>query len=142
MLKTLIKNNITKRKCFAFSISNGINKNLFNFILIVFMLVLPILSLADDIQPIDQGVKIVNPLAKASTIGGLIKTILEGVIQIGMPIIALAIIYCGFLFVSAQGNSEKLNEAKRALTYTLIGAALLLGSWGIAQLISSTVLAL
>ena len=70
----------------------------------------------------------------------LIKTILEGVVKIGMPIIALAIIYAGFLFVAARGNTEKLTKAKDSLLYTLIGAALLLGAWTIAQLISDTVL--
>jgi hypothetical protein len=82
-----------------------------------------------------------NPI-NVSTIDGLIKVILEGVIKIGIPIVALAIIYSGFLFVSAQGNSEKLKEAKRALLYSVIGAAILLGSWAIAQVISNTVLAL
>lgn len=69
-------------------------------------------------------------------------TLLEGVIKIGIPIIALAIIYSGFLFVFARGNSEKLGKAKDALLYSLIGSALLLGSWAIAKLISATVLAL
>lgn len=120
---------------------NYIKKNLFNFIFIAFLLVLPVLSLADDVQPIDSSTKIVNPIT-STTIVGLIEKILKGVIKIGMPILVLAIIYSGFLFVSAQGNSEKLSEAKRALLYTLIGAAILLGSWGIAQLITETVKAL
>ena len=56
--------------------------------------------------------------------------------------VALAIIYCGFLFVSARGNTEKLTKAKEALLYTVIGAAILLGSWAIAIMISETVLSL
>jgi hypothetical protein len=51
----------------------------------------------------------------------------------------LAIIYSGFLFVFARGNSEKLGKAKDALLYTLIGAAILLGSWAIAEMIQATV---
>lgn len=84
---------------------------------------------------------ICNPI-KECDLAALVKDILTGVIKIGIPIIALAIIYCGFLFVSARGNSEKLKKAKDALLYTLIGAAVLLGSWAIAQLISDTVTAL
>ena len=57
--------------------------------------------------------KICNPI-KTNDINTLIKTILEGVIRAGIPVLALAIIYCGFLFVSAQGNSEKLTKAKDA----------------------------
>ena len=138
-------------------ISNGmkyLKKNLFKFILVAFILVLPVLSLAQNTGSGKLGgntgsgnlgnsssTTIKNPI-QADTVSGLIKTILEGVIKIGFPVIALAIIYCGFLFVSAQGNPEKIGDAKRALTYTLIGAAILLGSWAIAQLITETVLAL
>lgn len=112
-------------------------KNISLTILTMFILILPMLVLAAE-----NTTTIENPLKNADTLSGLIKTILTGVIKIGIPIITLAIIYSGFLFVSAQGNSEKLGEAKKALLYTLIGAAILLGSWAIAQLVSDTVLAL
>src|SRR5690606_34656850 len=85
--------------------------------------------------------QICNPI-NSSTINGFIKQLLEGVLKIGIPIVALAIIYAGFLFVSARGSTEKLKTANDALLYSLIGAAILLGSWAIAQLISDTVLAL
>ena len=113
-----------------------IKKNLNKFILGVFIFVFPIVSFAEG------EVTIINPLGSTNTLIGLVKKILEGAVKIGMPVIVLAIIYSGFLFVAAQGNSEKLNEAKRSLTYTLIGAAILLGSWAIAQLIADTVKAL
>ncbi len=137
---------------------NYLKKNAFNIIIIAFMLVLPVLSLAEGVgnPPIDNNkgignppvdststsMTITNPLKDTNTINDLIKKILEGVIKIGLPVLVLAVIYSGFLFVSAQGNSEKLSEAKRSLTYTLIGAAILLGSWAIAQLIVDTVKAL
>jgi hypothetical protein len=119
-----------------------IKKNLNKIILIIFVFILPVVSFADSSQPINSNIQIVNPLGSTSTINDLIRVLLQGVIKIGIPIITLAIIYSGFLFVSAQGNSEKLGEAKRALIYTLIGAAILLGSWAIAQLITNTVIAL
>lgn len=107
------------------------------------IVLLPILSFAQAIVPpvaLENG-KIENPI-NIDTLNGLIKTILEGVLKIGIPVIALAIIYCGFLFVSARGNPESIKKAKDALLYTLIGAGILLGAWGIALLISNTVLAL
>ena len=91
--------------------------------------------------PCDQSGKICNPI-KADSVNGLIKTILEGVLKIGMPIVALAIIYCGFLFVAARGNSEKITKAKRALLYTLLGAAIPPAPSALAQMITETVLAL
>jgi uncharacterized MnhB-related membrane protein len=51
----------------------------------------------------------------------------------------LAIIYAGFLFVTASGNETKLETAKRALTYALIGTAILLGSVVIAKGIEATI---
>lgn len=117
---------------------NLIRKNWLYAALIIFLMVAPIFSLsAQEVTTCDPG-KLCNPI-KIDTVNGLIKTILEGVIKIGIPIIALAIIYSGFLFVQARGNSEALSEAKRTLTYTLIGAAIILGAWAIAQMIVDTV---
>ena len=80
-----------------------------------------------------------NPLGSVDDIPSFIKAVITAVLYIGVPIVALAIIYTGFLFVSAQGNSEKLTKAKKALLYTLIGAVLLLGAFVIANAIQSTV---
>jgi hypothetical protein len=119
-----------------------IKKNLFKMAFMAFFVITPIISFAQvTIIPCEGTGKICNPI-KTNDINTLVKTILDGVIRAGIPVIALAIIYCGFLFVSAQGNSEKLTKAKNALLYTLIGSAILLGSWAIAQLISTTVSAL
>lgn len=125
-------------------------ENLFVIILTAFLLAMPVLSFAQstiiNVNPINTNTegKIVNPLGAdgPNNIQALIQIFLEGALKIGIPIVALAIIYSGFLFVSAMGNSDKLEKAKNTLLYTLIGAAILLGSWAIAKLISETVLAL
>lgn len=121
-----------------------IKKNWHKIFLLSYLFIFPIVSFAVDVngQPSDTGGKILNPLTTTSTLPDLIKTILEGALKIGIPIVALAIIYCGFLFVFARGNPEKLTKARDALLYTLIGAAILLGAWAIAKMISATVLAL
>ena len=123
---------------------NFLKKNFGKIFLVTFLAVMPIVSFAQGGVPpgtCDTSGKICNPIT-TTTIDGFVLKILEGVIKIGMPIVALAIIYSGFLFVSARGNSEKLTKAKDSLLYTVIGAAILLGSWAIAMLISETVLAL
>ena len=126
-----------------------IKNNLLMITLITFFVVIPVISFAqigidrdigDSVSGCKAG-KICNPI-KEKTIQGFIRTVLEGVLKIGIPIVALAVIYSGFLFVAARGNSEKLTKAKDALLYTLIGAAILLGSWAIAKLISDTVLSI
>ena len=122
---------------------NLIKKNYYKLFLVTSAIILPIISFAQTDPPCDPaGGKICNPLNSTSTLQDLIKNVLEKALYIGVPIIALAIIYSGFLFVSAVGNPEKIGKAKDTLLYTLIGAAILLGSWAIAQLITSTVTAL
>lgn len=85
--------------------------------------------------------RLCNPI-NANNINDVVKKFLEGALKIGIPFIALAIIYSGFLFVLARGNAEALGKAKSTFMYTLIGAAILLGAWAIAKLISETVLSL
>ena len=121
-------------------------KNFGKFIFIAVLVFLPFISLADTNTNVvsDPNCKvgtICNPLAGngINTVQDFIRIALQGAIRIGFPIIALAVIYCGFLFVSAQGNPGEIEKAKSALLYTLIGAALLLGAWAIAQFISETV---
>ena len=81
-----------------------------------------------------------NPLGdKITDIPSFIKELITIVLYVGIPIVALFIIYTGFLFVQAQGNPEKLTKAKNSLMYTLIGAALLLGAFIIAEAIGKTV---
>lgn len=122
-------------------------KNLLGIFLAASVVVLPVISSAQP--PTSTGgatgcnpdKEICNPIT-ANDLPTFVKTILVGVIKVGIPVIALAIVYTGFLFVAARGNEEKLTKAKKSLLYTVIGAAILLGSWAIAILISETVLGL
>jgi len=130
-----------------------LNKNLAHIaflIAFVFMVAMPAISFAqlgvDPVDPPSSGndsgsTTITNPI-NADTINGLIKIILIGVIKIGIPLIALALVYTGFLYVAARGKPAAIETANQSLMYTLLGAAILLGSWAIAQLISNTVLQL
>ena len=114
-------------------------------IIFSFVSFLPVVTFAQLLTPAPctTSGKICNPLGPNTTsIPALILKVLTGLIEIGIPVIALAIIYCGFLFVFARGNPEKIKTAKDALIYTLIGAAVLLGAWTIAQLVSNTVISL
>ena len=96
---------------------------------------------AADAPGVTIDAKIENPLGKngPQNLQDFIKKMIEIVLVVGVPILALAIIYAGFLFVEAQGNSEELTKAKHALLYTVIGGVLLLGAFVIANAIQGTV---
>lgn len=61
------------------------------------------------------------------------------VVQIGIPITAILLIWAGYLFVTAQGDVAKLTQAKRAFLWTVIGAAVVIGCWLLATAIQNTI---
>ncbi|MEX0933566.1 MAG: hypothetical protein WDZ74_02305 [Candidatus Paceibacterota bacterium] len=91
-----------------------------------------------------QALQITNPLGKNSQgedVGflDLFRLILDGLILLATPIVIVMVIYAGFLFVTAQGNVTKLETAKRAIAYALIGALILLGASAISALIQGSI---
>src|SRR3989344_302991 len=63
-----------------------------------------------------------NPLnSNFSSIPNFIAGALKVMVMIALPIISVFIVYSGFLFVAAQGNSEKLSQARNNLLYVVIG---------------------
>jgi hypothetical protein len=96
---------------------------------------------ANDNTGVHLNTGIRNPLGDVhiNSIPDFIAEVIKTVLLLAIPVIVLAIIYAGFLFVTAQGNSEKLGKAKKVLLYTLVGAAIILGSFVIANAIKGTV---
>jgi hypothetical protein len=92
-----------------------------------------------DTQTNTNGQQLNNPLAGVNTIPDFIAKLLNIMLKIAVPILVCAFIYCGFLFVKAQGKEKELEHAKSALLYTVIGAALVLGAWTLANAISGTI---
>lgn len=90
-----------------------------------------------DPQPFGLGNWLAN--AGIETIPDLIQKLLEIVFIIGVPVVALAIIWAGFQFVWAQGDPTKLQKAREVLLWTIVGAALVLGSKVIATAIGGTI---
>lgn len=89
---------------------------------------------------IGNSFKLESPLKNIGGIDQLVKVIIDSIVlPLGMSIAVLFIIYSGFLYVKAQGNPPKLAEAHRALMWTLVGTAVLLGAWVLAQLVSGTI---
>ncbi|HRH55462.1 MAG TPA: TrbC/VirB2 family protein [Candidatus Paceibacterota bacterium] len=92
--------------------------------------------------PTDTSGGLVNPLNGVSDLNSFLRAILEGVIDIGTIVLIMMLVYVGFLFVAARGNSEKLQGAKSALVWTVIGGLILLGATSIQLVIQGTVDAL
>jgi hypothetical protein len=78
-----------------------------------------------------------NPIALDS-VQGLIFAIVNIFRIITTPIVVFFIIYSGFLFVTAQGNPETLNRAKKSLLYAIIGGVVIAGSLAIGVIVENT----
>lgn len=74
-----------------------------------------------------------------TSIEGFLVALLNIFIMIATPIIVLFIIYAGFLYVTAQGNTEQVKQATRALTYAIIGGIIVLGSVALSQILANVV---
>lgn len=79
-----------------------------------------------------------NPLAFDS-IQGFIVAILNIIIVIATPIVVIFIILAGFKYVTARGDASKVQEATRALTYSVIGGVLIIGAVAIAEIIKNLI---
>lgn len=82
--------------------------------------------------------KLQNPL-KVGTLPEFLDLILKAVVTIATPIIVLMVVYSGFLFIKAQGNPDKLTEAKKAIMWTIIGGIVILGAVVLEKAIEGTV---
>ena len=83
-------------------------------------------------------VKLDNPI-KVNNFSELVSKVISTAVLVIMPFVVVYFIYAGFLFVKAQGKPEDIAEAKTAMTYSIIGAFILLGAQAFAQIIGSTV---
>jgi hypothetical protein len=79
-----------------------------------------------------------NPL-NAPDLQHLLAEILGYISMIGgVIILPLMLVFVGFQFVMAQGNPEKVSQARSTLLWTAVGGLLLLGASAIATVISTT----
>ncbi len=80
-----------------------------------------------------------NPVTAFDNLPDLIVALLNIVMLIMTPIVAVMIIYTGYKFVSSRGDPQGVGEAKQMLLAVVIGAAIILGAKIIATAIQGTV---
>ena len=88
----------------------------------------------------DSGSGLQNPLnSQFSSIGSFVEGAVKVVIGIAIPILAMMIMYSGFMFVAARGNSKKLQVARQNFIYVIIGTIMILGFSAFILLLENTV---
>ncbi len=96
-------------------------------------------TLVHAVDPVaDTALGFSNPL-QADSIEELLTDILQLVSRLGAIIAVLYFIYGGFLYVTAQGDEDKIGKAHSTLKWAAVGTAVLLGAEIIARIIETTV---
>lgn len=83
-------------------------------------------------------VQLENPL-NVDSIEALLSLILDIIVIFATPVIVFFVIYSGFLFVTAQGNEDRLKKAKTTFLWTIIGGLIVLGASAILAIIVATI---
>ena len=79
-----------------------------------------------------------NPLNSETVIEFLTK-IIDILLIFALPIIIFFIIYGGFMLVTAQGESKKLEDGRNAILWAVVGGVIALGANIIVDVIKNTV---
>lgn len=125
--------------------------SVFGILFLIFFVLIslqPIVSRAEmetggsgNYSNVNNTITINNPIGGSiDNLPAFIYLVLGIVFKIGAIISVLALMYVGFMFVTARGEPEKLETARRAFLYTVIGIAVLLGGVLIASTVQNTVI--
>lgn len=79
-----------------------------------------------------------NPI-DSTTLDGFLLKLLDVVILIGAIAVVFFLILAGFKYVTARGDEKQISSATSTLTWTVVGAAIILGARVIASAIQATV---
>lgn len=73
-----------------------------------------------------------------ATLGDFINMLIDIIQWVALPVLALCIIYAGFLLVTAGGDEKKVTSGKLWILWTLVGAGVILGAHVIQGIITGT----
>ncbi len=117
--------------------SNGMKNIKTKIYYLITLVLLPYISYAGN--PIGI-VTIQNPLRTSGSLMELIVSILNNIVMpIAAVLVVLFIIYSGFMFLMAQGKPKEIEDAKKNLLWSLIGAGILLGAVAISRVVEITI---
>lgn len=86
----------------------------------------------------DSTKQLCNPI-KYDTFSQFVEAVTRTAVNVLLPFVVISFIYTGFLFVKAQGKPTEIQAAQTSLWYSVIGALILFGAWGFANIIGTTV---
>lgn len=130
---------IARRKIFQKATANIRKAARFGWSGFLVLLLLPQWLFASSVpDPCNDSTRLCNPI-KFKNLTAFLLEIVNVAIQYGALLIVFFIVFAGFKFVAAQGNSEKVSEARKMLGWIVVGAFVLLGVYVIKAAICGTI---
>lgn len=80
------------------------------------------------------GIELVNPLGTYS-LQALIDRVISYLLILATPIVAIMVIWGGFLLVTSGGNKDKIQQGWRTIIYAAIGYGVLLIAGGVSFIV-------
>ena len=77
-----------------------------------------------------------------TTLQDFIGWLIQLLQAVGIPALVLAIIYAGFVLVTAGGNEEQITKGKTWIMWTLVGAGIIVAAQVIADTVFTTAVGL
>ncbi len=100
-----------------------------------FYILLIVLVLFFAIEPLISSAITIDPPTKDKNIQEILEKIWHYLYMVALALVPLMAIVAAFMFLTAGGNPEKINEAKNVLLWLVIGVVVVLLAGGIVQLI-------
>lgn len=69
----------------------------------------------------------------------LVRSLLNVVLAIGLPVAVFFFVWSGFKFILARGAPDKLKVARENFFFVIVGIAVFLGAWTLATIIATTI---
>jgi len=83
-----------------------------------------------------QTVTIDNPLTSDS-ITGLVDKIATWLLEIGLMVSTIIIIWAAVVFMTSGGNAERVTTARKTLWYAILGIVILLLAKGVTSIVNN-----
>lgn len=107
-------------------------------LLVAAFLFAPLLVIAQQDGSACPANTLCNPI-KYNNADQLLKALLKVVAQFAAIVAVIMFVYAGFIYVTAQGDEKKIEQAHKTFKYTAIGTAILLGAELLAAIIRNTI---
>lgn len=77
----------------------------------------------------------INPIAKFNSLGSVLNLVLPTVMIVAALLFLAILLYGAFTYVTSSGEQDKVQKARKTITYSVLGLVLILFSYLIVSLV-------